>query len=649
MAPVMEVEAQLPTRSSSVVQAETARDAYCAMAAQKAFRLADHALAGLRQDAHVEASRACLKGAGSSRSAAQAYNELRGSEALDREDGRMARIEISEALALFCIAKVGHTDREAFDSELAAAFCAPLDDKTASQLHNTFRHLVETVPGAFRSGNVVKGRKRSKRQGHGTGGMETQSVSLWSHQAQSCFAGCAGEKWADMDPNEEFDVRVRSSFPTTSMLPEPQAEPEVTQCGPQSRTYVPCELDCSRAARVQIEALLQSIVDPAVSAEECWHSIEALDHRLLELRLCDGSGSQASFQLADMVADELSKIMVRHPTVIGVQSACMKTLVELLSARGDILGLQVTKCDALNFREVTRLRIEGHMWTLLADSVFSDIHCEALQLLSRTQPLTNVFNDMRDNDAIMDGMLTEIHSGLLRYLEWLTAGNCSSQKQQFGTLFLLEVSKQQAMPEAQLGTEKWIGKVYNKDQKKLRFMSVGLLFGVREILVPLMQCTDSTELIAANDALKDLNSLKPFSPQTALEVVDFLLKRGSCDDQAVDVSLECRASSIGMLGSLLGDSRTAPAGDWDKELMREAVEEAFAVCELCAKIDGSHTHEHELNVALRALDEMLFTGEAERGLWQHSMCDVARWLIDSEGETPEAWSAAWRIYERRDW
>jgi len=103
------------------------------------------------------------------KAAAGAYDEVR--KALrdcpqeEEEFVRDAAVPVRDAVVLSTLSLCGYRDRDAFEAALQDAFGRQLDDeKLESQLHSSYSHLMEGVPGAFTSRSKIKIRVRRARQ-----------------------------------------------------------------------------------------------------------------------------------------------------------------------------------------------------------------------------------------------------------------------------------------------------------------------------------------------------------------------------------------------------------------------------------------------------------------------------------------------------
>ena len=76
----------------------------------------------------------------------------------------VARIDVRDALALWCLSRVGHRNREAFEQSVEEAFRRPLTETLLAPLHKAYWHRLDLVPGRFPSNTVTKHRRHSRRR-----------------------------------------------------------------------------------------------------------------------------------------------------------------------------------------------------------------------------------------------------------------------------------------------------------------------------------------------------------------------------------------------------------------------------------------------------------------------------------------------------
>ena len=76
----------------------------------------------------------------------------------------VARIDVRDALTLWCLSRVGHRNREAFEQSVEEAFRRPLTETLLASLHKAYWHRLNLVPGRFPSNNVLQHRRGGRRR-----------------------------------------------------------------------------------------------------------------------------------------------------------------------------------------------------------------------------------------------------------------------------------------------------------------------------------------------------------------------------------------------------------------------------------------------------------------------------------------------------
>ncbi len=112
--------------------------------------------------------------AGDARAAAEALADVYDVIA-PMSDATSARIDVTEALVLWCLSRVDHRNRETFEQSVAEAFRRPLTSDVISQVCKAYWHRFKSVPGRFPSNNSLPVRRSRRQRGGGTGTAEAVS------------------------------------------------------------------------------------------------------------------------------------------------------------------------------------------------------------------------------------------------------------------------------------------------------------------------------------------------------------------------------------------------------------------------------------------------------------------------------------------
>lgn len=261
-------------------------------------------------------------------------------------------------------------------------------------------------------------------------------------------------------------------------------------------------------------------------------------------------------------------------------------------------------------------------------------HEEMQRLLVKIRRLPNIIQDIGEDGNMLNDTLEDIYDGLWWYLERASVHNQHDEDHISARYALLEFAQHQPEWVFPLHTEMWVDQEFCKYNLQKRFTTVVLFFGVKEILAPLVRDPNEAKLEAAYGALRFVNDLMPFSRDAALDVLQFVLGQGQFEAVSVDeLSLQCRASGLGVVGYLL-------PGTFDlasPELLDAALEEALAVSEQC--VDGSRMsveeHAPVLHVALWAIAQM--PGGTVRGCGQEERLHhvATTWLRRSDALRPD--------------
>ena len=135
--------------------------AVAAQSALRAARLSVNAIQGV-----TDAARAVLghaEAACDARAAAEALADVHDAIAATPH-ASAARIDVRDALVIWCLSRVEHRNREAFDQSVAEAFRRPLTEALLAPVHKAYCHRFDLVPGRFPSNSVLQHRRRSRRR-----------------------------------------------------------------------------------------------------------------------------------------------------------------------------------------------------------------------------------------------------------------------------------------------------------------------------------------------------------------------------------------------------------------------------------------------------------------------------------------------------
>ena len=148
------------------------------VAAQSALRAARLSVAAIQEatdEVRAALGRAeAASHAGDARAAAEALADVYDVIA-PMSDATSARIDVTEALVLWCLSRVDHRNRETFEQSVAEAFRRPLTSDVISQVHKAYWHRFSFVPGRFPSNNSLPARRSRRQRGGGIGMAEAVS------------------------------------------------------------------------------------------------------------------------------------------------------------------------------------------------------------------------------------------------------------------------------------------------------------------------------------------------------------------------------------------------------------------------------------------------------------------------------------------
>ena len=148
------------------------------VAAQSALRAARLSVAAVQEatgEARVALGRAeAASHAGDARAAAEALADVYDVIA-PMSDATSARIDVTEALILWCLSRVDHRNQETSEQSVTEAFRRPLTSDVISQVYKAYWHRFKSVPGRFPSNNSLPVRRSRRQRGGGTGTAEAVS------------------------------------------------------------------------------------------------------------------------------------------------------------------------------------------------------------------------------------------------------------------------------------------------------------------------------------------------------------------------------------------------------------------------------------------------------------------------------------------
>ena len=146
-----------------------------AQSALRASRLSVPAVQEATGEAQVALGRAeAASHAGDARAAAEALADVYDVIA-PMSDATSARIDVTEALILWCLSRVEHRNQETFEQSVTEAFRRPLTSDVISQVYKAYWHRFKSVPGRFPSNNSLPVRRSRRQRGGGTGTAEAVS------------------------------------------------------------------------------------------------------------------------------------------------------------------------------------------------------------------------------------------------------------------------------------------------------------------------------------------------------------------------------------------------------------------------------------------------------------------------------------------
>ncbi len=200
---VGEMQQQMQEAQERSRACERALLAVAAQSALRAARLSVDAIQGATDGARAALGRA--EAACDARAAAEALADVHDAIAATPH-ASAARIDVRDALILWCLSRVGHRNRDAFDQSVAEAFRRPLAGALLALVHQAYWHRFDLVPGRFPSNSVLQHRRHSRRR---RGGGALPPV------AEEPDAERAAQLHPEITPSEHYTSAIRALYATS--------------------------------------------------------------------------------------------------------------------------------------------------------------------------------------------------------------------------------------------------------------------------------------------------------------------------------------------------------------------------------------------------------------------------------------------------
>jgi hypothetical protein len=450
-----------------------------------------------------------------------------------------ATIPIRDALLLYCLALGGHRDREACKKVIKDVFDA-VDGKKEitllqSQLLNSYKHIVDGIPGTFSSRNSCTGRTKRPAKGAAPGSAPRSEAPVLGGDLGKSASSCA--------------MYLTCSF-------------------------VPAGLECAESLKVQINSLLSHMVPDYSGPALCADCVGALHARLQEVPRA-ALWSEAGTDLTMRVLGALSSVMRRQVSNPAVQWGCAETMLGLLRRRGDALALQLSlapvdpTCDIV-VKELDA-KISRQVWDAVLASRQGEgslvFRTEHLHLLARTQKLSALLVVLAEDANALDEILDELHDSLNSCLVVLCLPD--AQRREHARKLVWSIAEQQTIlaDTVVLDTESWARRSVElkglTDNRELqtRCMLTCVLFGAEHaVFRSLMTSVDHTWLTAALRGVRSLYDAGLLGRVTTGRLVELFVGWHS-DDRSLrlfqsDIHGSLRHEYVSTLERLLGGRST---------------------------------------------------------------------------------------------
>jgi hypothetical protein len=504
---------------------------------------------------------------------------------------KAALIPIRDTLLLYCLALCGHRDRKACISVMQGALDGKWSLVVESQLLNAYKHLMASIPGAFRSHNSSSGRKRQQKSAREADLANVAASALAGAGSVSATGapdvpGTLGTSGA-LSASGGLGVTDTPGLPRSGRLAPLPPRTSQEQVGVQpfslvgsssmylTCSFVPVGLACEESLKVQINGLLSQMVPDYSGPVLCANCAGALSARLGELRtelLWSGAGAE----LTARVLGVLSSVRARLVTNANVQWRCSDAMLCLLRRRGDALALQLSVPPADHSSAIVQdldAKISRQVLGAVLGSRQAErgpvLRSEELRLLALTQKLSTVVEVVADDANAFEDILDELHDSLFWCLVRCLSYTASRDNQwhEHAKNLVRSIAKQRTMlaDTSLLETESWASKAlllkrWSDDRElQTRCMLACLLFGAeRAVFGSLKESVDCNWLTSVCRAIQSLHELELLGAEAARSLVELLLdwRREGRAQRLFDADTHgsLQGEYVSTLGSLLRGS-----------------------------------------------------------------------------------------------